>query len=56
MVVLSVSLNDCMAARAHLDGGHDGFHIFRVKLQDAVEDANFVIAKGLLAIAMELEE
>lgn len=40
----------------HLDRGHDCFHILGVEFQDAVEDADFIIAEGLLAGAMELEE
>ena len=41
---------------AHLDRGHDGFHVFGVEFEDAVEDADFVITEGLLSGAMELEE
>ena len=41
---------------AHVDGCHDGFDILGIEFQDAVEDADFVVAEGLFACAMKLEK
>ena len=38
----------------HLDRDHDGFLVFGIEFEDAVEDADFVITEGLLSGAMEL--
>jgi hypothetical protein len=56
MGYLSRAVRPTEIAKTNLDRGHDGFHIFCVELQDAIEDADFVITKGFLAGAMKLEK
>jgi hypothetical protein len=35
---------------------HDRLHLLRVQLEYTVEDSNFVVPKGLLTLAVKLEE
>lgn len=49
--------NRIQAQRHHVpDGRHDPAHALRVQLQHAIQNADLVVAEGLLTRAMELEE
>ena len=45
-----------MGGVVHLHRGHEFFDMLVVQLQDAVQDADLVVAQGLLAVPMERQE